>query len=250
MHQGVHDPTRITWTNVWLERVIQVAYDFPGDRISGPDWLGSARCTIVASLPMGTRVADFRLMLQKLLAERFKLATHRGTKDVSGYGLEVAKNGLKIAGEIQPIAANRDDAKVPSAISALVMVDPSGFPAPRPGNAVYAPGSGFEATIAVSGRNRATVLNHSMPAVAQFLGNLVAAPVEDRTGSKGTYSFHLEYAPGPSGATGDSAAGAASDPGADVFAAVQEQLGLRLVAKKVPVETLVIDHLEKIPTGN
>jgi len=62
-NQTNHDPGRITWTNVRLGRVMQVAYDLPGDRISGPDWLRDDVVTIVATVPMGTSVSDFRLML-------------------------------------------------------------------------------------------------------------------------------------------------------------------------------------------
>ena len=90
------DPGRITWTNMWLTRMIQVAYDFPADRISGPDWLNTQRYDIVATVPMGTSADDFKLMVQNLLAERFKLTVHRGTKEVSGYALEIGRTGAKI----------------------------------------------------------------------------------------------------------------------------------------------------------
>src|SRR5579872_4130735 len=94
-NQAAHDPGRITWTNVWLKRVLQVAYDFPADRISGPEWLDADRYNIVAIIPAGTSVDDFKLMVQSLLAERFRLALHRETKERSGFGLELAKNGPK-----------------------------------------------------------------------------------------------------------------------------------------------------------
>jgi uncharacterized protein (TIGR03435 family) len=68
------------------------------------------------------------------------------------------------------------------------------------------------------------------------------------TGMKGFFDCTLEWAPdarpGEGGATTDSV------PGASIFTAVQEQLGLKLEACKSPVEILVIDHVEKIPTGN
>jgi uncharacterized protein (TIGR03435 family) len=91
-----HDPGRITWTNVRLMRMMQVAYDLPSDQISGPAWLDSEGYNIVAAFPATTSVSDFRVMVQNLLAERFRLTIHRETKQVSGYALEVAKNGLKI----------------------------------------------------------------------------------------------------------------------------------------------------------
>jgi uncharacterized protein (TIGR03435 family) len=234
-----HDPERITWTKIRLIRVLMMAYDLPGARISGPGWLDTEMYDIVAPVPKGTTVADFKLMVRNLLAERFKLTLHRETKEVSGYALEIARGGLKIKESNNP----------------LMIVDDSGFPAPRPGNSVFLPGAGFSATIKVNDMNRATVLNQSMPTIAKFLGTTVAMPVEDQTGSTGTYSFHLEYKPNPPAAT---AAGGQTEPpaadigapGPDLFDAVQTQLGLKLVRKRVPQETLVIDHVEKVPTEN
>jgi len=243
-NQSGKDPGRITWNNVWLMRMIQVAYDFPVDRIGGPDWLNTQRYTLTATLPAATSVGDFRLMLQELLKERFSLAVHRETRQVSGYGLEVAKSGAKI--KRSPEGARPEPKIDPTGpANALMITDQTGFPAPRPGNAIYPAGAPFEATISVNGRYRATVLNEPMAKIAEFLGRALSAPVEDETGLDGIYDLHLEYVPRPpAGAVAD------SDPGADVLDAVQQQLGLRLVAKKVPVETLAVDRAEKIPAAN
>jgi uncharacterized protein (TIGR03435 family) len=250
------DPGRITWTNMLLTRMLQVAYDIPADRISRPEWLDAEHYNIVATVPTGTSVGDFRLMVQNLLAERFKLAAHRETKEVSGYALEIGKIGAKIkqspAAPKEEIA--EDDGKPNSkraealqymatraeAFNALVSIDENGFAVPRPGNPVYPPGAGFEVTIVVNGRFRATVLNHPMSGVADFLAHLLGSPVQDQTGLTGKYDLRIEYVPPSPDA----------DPGPDIRDAIQQQLGLRLVSKKVPVETLVIDHAEKVPTGN
>jgi uncharacterized protein (TIGR03435 family) len=87
-----------------------------------------------------------------------------------------------------------------------------------------------------------------MSKLADFLAGQLGSPVTDMTGMRGVFDFTLEWAPetrtGEAGATTDSA------PGASIFTAVQEQLGLKLEARKGPVEMLVIDHVERIPTGN
>jgi uncharacterized protein (TIGR03435 family) len=260
-NQTNHDPGRITWTNVRLGRVIQVAYDLPINRISGPDWLLGDVVSIVAVVPVGTSVGDFRLMVQNLLAERLKLTVHRETKQVSGYALEVAKNGPKLKASGQDSAKDsKGDTKPESTrgeacrgCNAIVVQDQSGFPAPRPGNPMFLPGAGFSATIAVNGKFRASVLNSGAQGIVDFLGNAVGSPVEDRTGLTGTYDVHLEYVPDPSGTAGLGATGTgplASDPGTGIFDAIQSQLGLKLTPRKVPVETLVIDHAEKVPTEN
>jgi uncharacterized protein (TIGR03435 family) len=246
-----HDPERITWTNVRLIRVLMMAYDLPADRISGPGWLDTEMYDIVATVPKGATVPDFKRMVQNLLAERFKLTLHRDTKEVSGYALEVAKNGLKIKESKNPPepSAAKSDGKV---AGSPIIVDESGFPAPRPGNPIFSPGSGFSATIKVNGMYRATVLNQSMPEIAKFLGTAAGMPVEDHTGMTGVYDFHLEYKPTLPAATASPADTAADidAPRPDLLDAVQAQLGLRLVRKRVPRETLVIDYAERVPTEN
>lgn len=254
---GNHDPERITWTNIRLIRVLMLAYDLPADRISGPGWLDTEMYDIVAPVPKGTSVMDFKLMVRNLLAERFKLTLHHETKDVSGYALEIARDGPKIKesrNDPQPAAtaasgSDRDSAGKGS--NPLMIVDESGFPTPRPGNSVFLPGAGFSATIKVNDMYRATVLNQSMPSIAKFLGTAAGMPVEDETGLTGIYNFHLEYTPNlpAAAATAEPAADIAA-PGPDLFDAVQTQLGLKLVRKGVPNEILVIDHAEKIPTEN
>jgi uncharacterized protein (TIGR03435 family) len=242
-----HDPGRITWTNVRLMRMIQVAYDSPVDQISGPPWLDSEGYNIVAALPGTTSASDFRVMVQNLLVERFKLAIHRETKQVSGYALEIAKNGLKIK---PSTGAETTPSNEPCKVcNALIVVDQSGFPAPRPGNPYFLPGARFEAAIPVDGKYRVSVLNAPMPEIAAYLGRFAGSPAEDQTGLTGKYDAHVEFVPPPSGAAaaGDNTA---ADPGADLFGAVQSQLGLKLAPKKVPVEMLVVDHAEKIPTEN
>jgi uncharacterized protein (TIGR03435 family) len=115
---GNHDPERITWTNIRLTRVLMMAYDLPADRICGPGWLDTEMYDIVAPIPKGTSVMDFKLMVRNLLAERFKLTLHRETKEVSGYALEIARNGLKIKesrNDPEPAAADASGSKHDSA---------------------------------------------------------------------------------------------------------------------------------------
>jgi uncharacterized protein (TIGR03435 family) len=84
--------------------------------------------------------------------------------------------------------------------------------------------------------------------LADFLSNQLGSPVTDLTGMKGFFDFTLEWA--PDARPGEAGGASDSTPGASIFTAVQEQLGLKLEARKGPVEILVIDHVEKIPTGN
>jgi uncharacterized protein (TIGR03435 family) len=83
-------------------------------------------------------------------------------------------------------------------------------------------------------------------------------PVLDKTGLNGMYDFNLDYSidlsgfPPPPGAPAPSPAqgNGASDPGPDLAAAVEQQLGLRLVAGKAKLDVVVIDKVERVPTDN
>ena len=79
--------------------LIGYAFRFPPDRIAGPDWmmaLGSPRFAIAATLPQGASVKQVPEMVQALLADRFRLELHRGTREHAFYALVVAKGGLKV----------------------------------------------------------------------------------------------------------------------------------------------------------
>jgi uncharacterized protein (TIGR03435 family) len=83
----------------------------------------------------------------------------------------------------------------------------------------------------------------SMPQLADFLARHLDRPVVDKTELPGVFDFELRWAQDDSHST-DSASGPS------IFTAVQEQLGLKLQSQKLPVEILVVDHAERIPTEN
>ncbi len=83
-------------TNASLASVIETAYGIPAYRLKGPGWLGAVRFDIDARFPEGTPPARVNKMLQTLLAERFQLVSHWETKTMAGYGLMLAKGGLKM----------------------------------------------------------------------------------------------------------------------------------------------------------
>jgi len=85
---------RVEWTNVTLKRCICMAYNVHDYSFSGPDWLSSVRVDIVGKPSAPEHDVD--LMMQTLLMERFKLAVHRESRNVTGYALVVAASGPKI----------------------------------------------------------------------------------------------------------------------------------------------------------
>jgi uncharacterized protein (TIGR03435 family) len=87
------DSGRIDYTAISFKGLLDKAYDLKRDRISGPDWMSSERYTINAKIPPGTTPEQFRLMLQKLLTERFQMTVHRESKKIPVYRLKIARNG-------------------------------------------------------------------------------------------------------------------------------------------------------------
>jgi uncharacterized protein (TIGR03435 family) len=196
--------------NIPLQSCIQMAYDVKDYSLDGPAWLDSARFDIVAKPPAGTPLSQFNQMLRSLLVERFKLTFHREAKLLNGYALSLAKNGLKI----QPA---------------------------EPGLTGMGSGTG-----SLSGRGV------SMVGIADQLSRQLNLPVQDFTGVVGVFDYKLRWTPdaGAPNMMADGQEHAAADPGPSVFSALQEQLGLKLEARKVPVDVLVIDHVEKTPIEN
>jgi uncharacterized protein (TIGR03435 family) len=95
----------------------------------------------------------------------------------------------------------------------------------------------------MNGRGRMYQPALTMEEFAEFLTGQMASPVTDATGLKGKYEISLYWTTEPLKA-------ADGDAGPTLMRALQEQLGLRLEAKKGPVDFLVVDHIEKLPTDN
>src|ERR1035438_4799324 len=110
---GTADPGQLTYTNVALKDVLMNAYGVKGDQINGPKWLDSERFDIAAKIPEGATKEQFKLMLQNLLAERFKLTLHHETKELPMYALVVGKGGSKLKESVDEDAATPQGAAAP-----------------------------------------------------------------------------------------------------------------------------------------
>ncbi len=225
------DPTRYSCDKCDLYNLVLMAYDLHAYQLSVPDWMRSAGFDIAAKMPEGTTEEQFRLMLQHLLTERFKLAMHRERKEMPAYELTVAKGGPKL--KESPGAAPPSTAE-----PAKFTLDKEGFP-------VLAPGQPFS-MIVTNDRARLRAAGMSMEDFARRLSGQTNRPVIDATGLKGKYDFTLSWvgnaiSPNPT---------AIENSGPTLPGALQEQLGLRLESKKGSVEILVVDHMEKTPAEN
>jgi uncharacterized protein (TIGR03435 family) len=91
--------------------------------------------------------------------------------------------------------------------------------------------------------------------LANLLRNLLhtGTPVIDKTGLTGAYDFKLLYAPPnlpPAPSSEPQSVPTASMPAPDLITALEKQLGLKLEAKKIPMQVVVVDHVNRTPTGN
>lgn len=201
-----------TATNVTPRMLISLAWgEF---RISGgPAWLDSDRYDLTAKAPDAVPNQErFLTMLRNLLEDRFQLQTHRETRDLPGYALVASKTGLRL---------------------------PNANPAPCATFGLKKSGSQLEGCDGMSaGPGFIADKRLSMTWFAGVLGNMVSSPVMDRTGYTGSFEVHLEFAP----LNGD---GSTDSTKPSLFTALQEQLGLKLESRKVPIQVLVIDHAEK-----
>lgn len=261
--------TRIDLGYISLQNLLMMAYKMKMHQIVGPEWLAAQRFEIHAKIPEGATKEQLPEMIQSLLAERFRLATHRETKELPSYELRVSKNGHKMK-EALPIVPTPDN----PAQNGEGSINSQKLPEIKQEKGGLSINAGAAGQARVSFQNGAMAFEFSrltMQELSDILTMLVDQLVIDRTDLKGAYQVALEVPltqmlglaqklagiPLPPSMTGASSiAGAASDtggPGASdpkgdaVFDAVRK-LGLKLDSVKAPLEMLVIDHIEQTPT--
>jgi uncharacterized protein (TIGR03435 family) len=257
------DPGRVDYQGVTLKNLIARAYDVKDYQVEGPQWLDGEHYDVIATIPQGSDKSQVGLMLQRLLAERFKLTLHRESKQMAVYTLSVAKGGVTLK-EIDP------DKLPPPPASGNEPIPP---PPPGPGGSMARGPMPAGAMRIQMGMNRRQLMgNGTITRLCNMISNLTDRPVIDLTDLKGTYEFDLSWAPDDSETMGKVGAGMAmaqaasgappppggGQPAADSAAeplptlvqALQNSFGLKLEAKKNPADILVIDHAEKVPTEN
>jgi uncharacterized protein (TIGR03435 family) len=206
---------RFTATNVTLRLLIGVGW--PQKVSGGPSWVATDGYDVSAIAPEPNVSADeFSLMMQNLLKDRFALRVHTEMREARGYVLLPAKNGLKLPdATAKPCLYGRK-----------------------------APDAGPQAECGAMNVTPESIANEkvSMQWFAGVLGGVLGRPVLDKTGFTGSFKASLEFAPIAPGNDTDS-----TKP--SIFAALEEQLGLRLESQKGTEEVLVIDSVER-PSEN
>jgi uncharacterized protein (TIGR03435 family) len=229
---GTSDPSRITYRGTWLSNLIGEALGVRADQITGPDWLRKERYDIVANIPEGTTKDQFKVMLGNLLRDRFHLRFHMESKIHPAYALRVAKNGPKFN---ETAAGPSEDGT-----TRPVGVDAQGFP-------VLPPNHHGMVGIPANGEMRKTAQDVPMADFARSIEDEAGRPVIDETGLTSHYDFKIRYEwlPRRSADTG-----VASVPSPSIFAALEEQLGLKLESSTTALPHLIIDSIEREPEEN
>ena len=209
---------RFSAQNVPLRILIALAYHVRPDFVTGGEkWLASERFDIVAKAGQTTPPDELRRMLQGLMAERFKLQIHSDQKIMPAYALLAGKNGPKLQPTEEGLLTERRCR--------------AGDPIP--------------------GQKHVICEHMTMPLLADTLQELatrdIDVPIVDQTGIAGAYTFQLAWTPAVHSGAIDPPDPAA---GPTLFQAMEEQLGLKLESRKLPLPVVVIDKIERLPIEN
>ena len=204
--------------NFTLRYLIASAYDLSLGAVSGgPSWIDDDHYDILAKTPGDVKPSpeEQMSMLRQLIGDRFQLSFHREPKQFSIYVLSISKGGPKL----------REPTPSPNGPQPLIFsIAP---------NAVKLPAR--EATVA----ELASVMQRAV----------LDRPIVDKAGLSGRYDFDLEWTPEETQFNNLGLHGTAESTKPDLFAAIQQQLGLRLEATRGPIEAMVIDKIER-PSPN
>jgi len=242
-------PGRFEYAGLPSRQLIAQAVRMPADRVLGlPDWIDKERYAIVGKAPGGPAApsaAALMVMFGNLVKDRFKLATHRETREMPVYNLLFARDDKRFGPALKESSAECR-AKLVARTEAVRRGDPE-----------VKDSSGLTASFAgcISARLNPGDLAYSgspIAFLAQFLTQSAGRPVIDKTGLVSYYDYALKWTPdvGSAAAFGQAGTPGTSPPPADpdapnLFTAVQEQLGLKLENARGPVEVVVIDRIEK-----
>jgi uncharacterized protein (TIGR03435 family) len=247
---GLHvDGAQIRAAGLSLRDLLAMAYKIKATLISGPDWTASARFDISATLPAGSTPAQLPEMVQALLADRFQMKVHKDKKEFPIYALLVAKGGLKMK-EVPPSSdADKDEPKAARGVTSTGV-----------GNGINVNyGNGISCTFA---NNRFEAHKLTMAIFAGNLERFADRQIVDMTGLTVPYDFAFDVMPEDYRAMllrsavwagvnlPPEAQKMLDDSSPAALGDALQQIGLKLEARKAPLDVLVIDDALKTPTAN
>jgi uncharacterized protein (TIGR03435 family) len=239
-------------TNLPLSNYILFAYNLTGNQFKLmlpqlPKWASTARYDIQARAEGNPTNAQMRLMMQSLLADRFKLTVHNETQQLPVFAAVLSKPG-KTGPQLQP---HSEDA--PCSTASPPPSTPGSQPTAQPTIA-----GGFPAVcgrilqLQASAPGRVHIGGRDVPVgmlVNLFTFANLDRPVVDETGLTGEYDVSVEFAPQPNGPLPPGSTSQPDPDGPTILEALGDQLGLKLESQVGAVDVFVIDHVEE-PSPN
>ena len=230
-------PDRFVRPNVSVSQLMEYAFEVRAFQIiGGPGWLRSDRYEVAAKAETAVPQAQMRLMVQRLLAERFGLEVHRETREMDTYGLVTARRDGQLGEKMR--SSTRDCGPIIDAGNAR----------PRQGDDPP-PCAWFVALMNGFARLRLTGIR--VPRFAAVLETMATRKMVDRTNLTGTYDIELDFLP-DAGLLGVNIPNATALQQSDIpplATAIQDQLGLKLESERAPVDVILIDSVRQ-PTAN
>ena len=204
---------RFVAKNANVRLLIKIAYNLNDDQVSGgPAWIGLKRFDVDATMDTASTTdssampdsAQRRLLLQRLLRDRFQLKLRSETKEMSTFALVVAKNGPKLTKSATPEGETRLRGSM----------------------------------------GHMTAENASMDQLAAAVEDSVGHPVRNLTGLDGRYDFKLDWTPDQGVPSTPGNTSDADYSGPTIFTALQQQLGLSLQARKAEAPCVFVESVE------
>ena len=222
-------PARLNVTGASARMLLQTAFRVRGDQIIGlPDWSDANRYSVVATGPDGAPITAIPTMLGNLLVDRFGLSIHRETREIQRFDLVLARDDGKLGPALSPTSAGCQasiEQRAPSA-------------APPPAAADTAPCGTMQA-----GPGLARAAGVTIGRLVQLLSQASGRTVNDMTGLTGLYDFTLKFNPEMNVDTTRDTGAAPLFDAPNLFTALPEQLGLRLVSQRGTAQVVVVDRI-------
>jgi len=254
-------PGYIRYHRSFLLQILTRALRVQADQFVGPSWLNDSeaeRYEIDAKFPVGTPPRETDAMMLNLVTERFGLKYHREKREFEVYELVRSEGGPKL----QPAEVRSEE----SPVAGPLQLDKEGYPILPPGHpgvvgaspkgriflnpptlsSQFAPIHRREHSFGLMRFSFQMVTMAQVVGAIQNLGGI--SHVVDHTGLEGKFDFKLAFV--VDGLNLERDAGDFSDPGPDMFSALQKQLGLKLRKQKAPMDVIVIDSINRVPVEN
>jgi uncharacterized protein (TIGR03435 family) len=214
------DATHVILTKASIRHMLLRGYPLPDYQYVLPDWVaadrGSLGYDVNVTFPAGTSDERLQLMFQDLLATRFGLKAHWETRDVRAFEVRPSEQGPKLTQSANP-------------------APPTDFPK----YTARVQNGEWHMTSQLGGAPSGLTVAGFLEAINSL--RIVDRPLVDATGLQGYHDIDL---------TAPAEAPASKPDPSEFLSALDKQLGLKATLKTLPLRILVIDHLERIPTGN